>query len=189
VHPWIHGQLGSPRPLEGGVNLQTCRANDRRSGGPQTVTWRAMCANPARASRGRSSRPLNQVVYALSIGAFAVADPDDRDDGAGVIDLVDNPIRVLANAVLLPCSEPLTTRGSRIAPARPDSGDDALTVLLGSDGIELLGGRGRDEQPIVGHAASSPSRRSRRTAVVRQLAGSTRRYPRHLREVLGGRPR
>ena len=81
-------------------------------------------------------------------------DPDDEDHQLGVTDRVDNPIPAHSNAVpIVFASELLATGQPGIIGQRTDAGDDALTILLLVNGLDLSG-RGRlDQDPISCHAA------------------------------------
>ena len=92
----------------------------------------------------------------LLIDPFAMTDLKDCDAAVRVIDLIDDSIGTLTHAVLLFRGELLRSQGARLPGKGANAGNDALAVLLGPHGIELLGCGSRDEQSIVWHAASDP---------------------------------
>jgi hypothetical protein len=81
-------------------------------------------------------------------------DPDDEDHQLRVPDRVDDPIPAHSNAVpIVFASELLATGRSGIIGQQTDAVNDALTILLLVNGLDLLG-RGRlDQDPISCHAA------------------------------------
>jgi hypothetical protein len=81
-------------------------------------------------------------------------DPDHDDEQLPVPDGVDDSIPAHSDTIpSVLSSELLTTRRPRIIGQRTDADHDALTVLFGVNGLNLLG-RGRlDEDPIACHAA------------------------------------
>ena len=89
-----------------------------------------------------------------AINVLAMPDFDDEDDQLRVTDLVDDPIPADSDAVpIVLAGELFATGRPGIVGQRTDAGDDALTVLLLVNGLELLG-RGRlDQDPITCHAA------------------------------------
>ena len=81
-------------------------------------------------------------------------DPDDEDHELRVLDRVDDPIRAHADAVPIQLAgELLATGRPGIIGQRADAGNDALTILLLVNGLDLSG-RGRlDQDLIFCHAA------------------------------------
>ena len=85
---------------------------------------------------------------------LSMPDPDDEDHQLLVLDRVDDSIPAHSDAV------PIVLDGELLAAGRPgiigqrtDAGNDALTILLLVDGLDLFG-RGRlDQDPIFCHAA------------------------------------
>lgn len=69
---------------------------------------------------------------------------------------VHHPVIALANTVpTRGTGQLLTAGGTRLLRERLDSSKDALAIPLGTNRIDLIGGRRLDEQPILGHAASN----------------------------------
>ena len=81
-------------------------------------------------------------------------DPDDEDHQLRVPDRVDDSIPARSHAVpIVVASELFATGRPWNIGQRTDAGDDALTILLLVNGLDLLG-RGRlDQDPISCHAA------------------------------------
>ena len=81
-------------------------------------------------------------------------DPDDEDHQLLVLDRVDDPIPAYSDAV------PIVLASELLATGRPgsigqgtDAGNDALTILLLVNGLDLFGRRRLDQDPIFFHAA------------------------------------
>jgi hypothetical protein len=90
----------------------------------------------------------------LSVDVLAEADPDNNNDQLVVSDRVDDSISAHPKTIpILHSSKLLATRRPRVSGQRMNTGHDALTVLLLTKGLDLLG-RGRlDQNPITCHAA------------------------------------
>jgi len=83
-----------------------------------------------------------------------MTDPDHDDEQLPVPDRVDDSIPADSYAIPVALSgELLATRRPRIIGQRTDASHDALTVLLLVNGLDLLGRRRLDEDPITCHAA------------------------------------
>jgi hypothetical protein len=89
-----------------------------------------------------------------AIDVLAMPDSDDEDHQLRVTDRVDDPIPAYSDAVpIVLAGELFATGGPGIIGQRTDAGDDALTILLLVNGLDLFG-RGRlDQDLIFSHAA------------------------------------
>jgi len=89
-----------------------------------------------------------------AIDVLAMPDPDDEDHQLRVPDRVDDPIPAYSNAVPIGLAGQLLAAGrAGVIGQRADPGDDALTILLLVDSLDLFGRRRLDQDPIFFHAA------------------------------------
>ncbi len=93
----------------------------------------------------------------LSIHIFPVAYLENRHLVVSVIYKIDNSVTPLSHSVTI--GVPSELFGSRWPWVRREglnSPNDAATIGLCADCLKLLRGRRFDQQPIFGHAVSSP---------------------------------
>src|SRR5205807_2295943 len=103
-----------------------------------------------------------------------------------VDDSIGTPAETMAIAV---AGQPLRAVRTGIGCQPPDASDDTLTLSLRGDGLDLLGGRGLDQDLIGGHAASDVSRNGRSSRPARLGGLQMRPGPPRLPRALAERPR
>jgi len=98
-------------------------------------------------------------IYALlegSIDILAVADFDGIYDELVFFDSVHDSILALTDSIAILAGELLTPRRARVVSELLDPLYDALANLFSGNGLDLLHGRGFDQNPISSHYVSSP---------------------------------
>ena len=73
-----------------------------------------------------------------------------------IFDSVHNAVLTLADSITIVAREFLTSNGARVISEFIDTADNALAILLSGNGLELLHGRGFDQDPISSHYVSNP---------------------------------
>jgi hypothetical protein len=90
----------------------------------------------------------------LPIDLLAVPHLDDENQQVAILDLVDDAISPLTDAVPVVLTGQLFgTDGSRIFCKSVNLRDDPLSILFGRESLDFLGRGGLNEEPINGHAA------------------------------------
>jgi hypothetical protein len=93
----------------------------------------------------------------LAVYVFPVPDLENRHLTAPVIDEVNDPVAALAYPVAIGIAgEFLCALRSGTIRESSNTRDDPMTVGFAAYCIKFPGGRALDQQPISGHAASSP---------------------------------
>jgi len=87
-----------------------------------------------------------------AVDLSAVADLDDGHQFRRVVDLVENSVVALANAIFFGAAELLAAVWAWVASEQLDLCDDAPAIGLGKS-ADLLGRRSLDLEPIASHAA------------------------------------
>ena len=91
-----------------------------------------------------------------SIDILAVADFDGIYDELVFFDSVHDSILALTDSIAILAGELLTPRRARVVSELLDPLYDALANLFSGNGLDLLHGRGFDQNPISSHYVSSP---------------------------------
>ncbi len=97
-----------------------------------------------------------------AIDVLAMTDLDDIYDEFVVFDSVDDSILALADSIAVMTGKFLAPRGTGLVAELLDSFYDALAILFPWDGLDLLHGRGLNQNPILPHCVSGPLRRPRK---------------------------
>ena len=85
-------------------------------------------------------------------------DLDDIYDESVVFDSVHDSILALADSIAVMSRKFLAARGTGFVAEPLDPFYDALAILFPWDGLDLLHGRGLNQNPILPHYVSSPLR-------------------------------
>ena len=91
-----------------------------------------------------------------AIDILAVADFDDIYDELVFFDSVHDAILALTDSIAILAGELLTPRRARVVSELLDPLYDALAILFSGNGLDLLHGRGFDQNPKSSHYVSSP---------------------------------
>jgi hypothetical protein len=86
----------------------------------------------------------------------AITDLDDRDEGLGVVNQIQDSIAASPNSMLLCAGELLTTSRMRVLREGTQAKSNWLMVFLGTDRLEFPRRRDRDQQPVACHVFSDP---------------------------------
>jgi len=85
-----------------------------------------------------------------------MADLDDIDDELVVFDSVHDSILPLADSIAVMTRKFLTPHGTGFVAEPFDSSYDPLAILFPWDGLDVLHGRGLNQNPILPHYVSGP---------------------------------
>lgn len=92
----------------------------------------------------------------VAIDALSMANLDDVHDEPVVFNSVHDAVLALTDSIAILAGELLATRRARVVTELRDPPYDTLAVLLAGNGLDLLHGRGFDQNPISSHYVSVP---------------------------------